>query len=610
MSDPTPGAPDPAAGLVDGQPYTAPAVRVGLVDGSLPATTREFAIVLDDDAVVQLDDLVVCTAELPDGRTVTHYGMVVEGLGHIEGASFASDTARIALHQTMPGVTARRADVRVLRTDPELWLPPDPGALVLRAAGEQRSRALFLDQMTAPLAAGLDQAGEPVYIDFDFLNGTKGGHINISGISGVATKTSYALFVLYQLLETGIGRRLLGPSAPATRALVFNVKGEDLLQIDRPNARFAARPGEADRWRALGVGAPGPFTSVQLYAPRAPGSVAGSAAPDVRSRSSDEVTTYGWTPLEFIRRGLLRFCFSDAEDTRNQISFIEQRVRIQLARHAYPLAAAGGGAVLAAPPARCGYNFDSIVAANRPQRDPGDGTPICTFADLVAFLDQTVVQNQDPEWTGSVQPNTALAFIRRLYALIPRLGHLVAEHVTAIELNSAVSVVDLHTLHQSAQRFVVGSLLAEVFEAKQASGREPLRFIILDELNKYAPREGTSPIKELLVDIAERGRSLGVLLIGAQQAASTVDPAIIRNAAIKVVGRLDAAESAEYRFLTAELRDRATRFLPGTMVLDQPLIPAPIPLRFPFPGFATNTDEGRPTEAEVEAAAEGIFNRL
>ena len=35
-------------------------------------------------------------------------------------------------------------------------------------------------------------------------------------------------------------------------------------------------------------------------------------------------------------------------------------------------------------------------------------------------------------------------------------------------------------------------------------------FLVLDELNKYAPREGRSPIKEVLLDIAERGRSLGV----------------------------------------------------------------------------------------------------
>jgi hypothetical protein len=31
-------------------------------------------------------------------------------------------------------------------------------------------------------------------------------------------------------------------------------------------------------------------------------------------------------------------------------------------------------------------------------------------------------------------------------------------------------------------------------------------FVVLDELNKYAPREGSSPIRDVLLDIAERGR--------------------------------------------------------------------------------------------------------
>ena len=66
---------------------------------------------------------------------------------------------------------------------------------------------------------------------------------------------------------------------------------------------------------------------------------------------------------------------------------------------------------------------------------------------------------------------------------------------------------------------------------------------MIDELNKYAPREGSSPIKEVLLDIAERGRSLGIILIGAQQTASEVERRIVSNSAIRVVGRLDPAEA-------------------------------------------------------------------
>ena len=111
---------------------------VGLVDGALDATTRRFSLVLNDDAVVQLDDLIAVGQELPDGRRLTHYGIVVEGFGSIEGATFSSDTRRIAGDRTMPGEAVRRVEVQVLRTVPELWLPPMPGAAAHRAEGPHR----------------------------------------------------------------------------------------------------------------------------------------------------------------------------------------------------------------------------------------------------------------------------------------------------------------------------------------------------------------------------------------------------------------------------------------------------------------------------------------
>jgi DNA helicase HerA-like ATPase len=589
-----------------------PAAIVGLVDGSTPASTRRFHVVLADDAVAQLDELVATTQTLPDGTTLTHYGIVVEGMGEIEGAELPSDTGRITRDHTMPGITTRRVEVQILRSVPELWLAPAPGATVVKAAGIHRELALFLDQMEQPLAVGLDQDGQPVFADFSFLNGDKGGHVSISGISGVATKTTYALFLLYMLFETDEGRRLLGARAPQTRALVFAVKGEDLMHLDRANAKFARHSGAAAQWERLGVASPGPFQNVELYAPRAQGSRGGLIS-DVTSRPSAEVITYGWPPLEFIRQGLLRFCFAEEEDSSTQVSFVEQRVRVQLARWAFPLAGEPGAAVLCPPDQRTSYVFSRVVEQRRDPRPGGDGFPVRDFGDLIDFLTSQVSPDSpdyDPAWTAGVQAGTCLAFLRRLYAQSPRLGHLITGGVTPVQLRKSITMVDIHGLHDTAQRFVVGALTSQIFEEKQGSGREPLRFIVLDELNKYAPRTGRSPIKDVLVDIAARGRSLGVLLIGAQQSAGDVDANITRNAAVKVAGRLDAGESAEYRFLSPELRERAARFLPGTMVMDQPLIPAPIPLRFPFPAFATSVDESAPDPDEQAQAEADAFQRL
>jgi hypothetical protein len=437
----------------------------------------------------------------------------------------------------------------------------------------------------------------------------------VSGISGVAAKTSYALFLLYMLFETAEGRRLLGASSPQTRALVFNVKGEDLLHLDRPNVRFASQPEAREQWRALGVEDPGRFERVRIYVPRSPASRPGVVVPDTKTRPAREVVAFGWSPAEFIRQGLLRFCFTDASDVRNQISFVEQRVRAQLARWAYPMEAEPGCVVLAPPPPGTSFNLDRVLHERRPEKRPGEGAPFRDFPDLVDFLTMQLVPEDgrppDPAWTGNVAQTTALAFIRRLAAQVQRIGQLVSSEVRDVSLDEPITVVDIHALHDDAQRFVVGALLDRVFDEKQGQGREPLRFIVLDELNKYAPKDGTSPIKDLLVDIAARGRSLGVLLIGAQQSAGDVEPAVVRNASVKVVGRLDAGESHEYRFLSPELRERAARFLPGTMVLDQPLIPAPLPIRFPFPAFATNVAEAASADprAEAEEVAE-IFRSL
>jgi len=611
MTQPTVDA-DPV--LSDAPSPSAARGVVGLVDGSVPATTRRFQVVLADDATVQLDDLVAVHQTLADGTDLAHYGIVVEGTGQIEGAELPSDTRRIAETHTMPGITSRRVEVQILRTVPELWLPPAPGAAVTKATGNGRAAALFLDQMDHPLPVGSDQAGDPVFADFAFLNGEKGGHISISGVSGVATKTSYALFLLYMLFETDAGRALLGQASPLTRALVFNVKGEDLLHLDRFNAKFGGKDGAAEQWARLGVNSPGRFTDVALHAPRSPDSHDGAVVTDVSSRPAGEVAAFGWPPADFIRDGLLRFCFAEDEDARNtQVSFIEQRVRTQVARWAWPLEGTPGAVVLCDPDPHTSFVFNRVITETRQPRPAGAGFVVRDFDDLTEFLTDKVSPdspNLDDTWTAGVAPGTCSAFLRRLYAQGPRLGHLITCGVKPVALERSVTVVDIHALHDAAQRFVVGALLSRIFEEKQGRGREPLRFVVLDELNKYAPRTGRSPIKDVLVDIAARGRSLGVLLIGAQQSAADVDGNIIRNAAVKVVGRLDAGEAAEYRFLSPEVRERASRFLPGTMVIDQPLIPAPIPMRFPFPAFATCVAEGAPDPAAQAAAEADAMGRL
>src|SRR5262249_12475969 len=153
-----------------------------------------------------------------------------------EGARFDSDVFLIE-EGVLPAEVSEAGLVLATRFEPEVFVPPRPGTPVRKAAGVERDEALFFDAMERRWPAGLSRDDEPLYLNLDFVDGTRGAHVNISGISGVATKTSYATFLLYSLFASGV----LGAEAVNTKALVFNVKGEDLLWLDRPNRRLDAR---------------------------------------------------------------------------------------------------------------------------------------------------------------------------------------------------------------------------------------------------------------------------------------------------------------------------------------------------------------------------------
>lgn len=545
---------------------TAPASPVGLVAGTEDSTPLLFSVAVTDGQYLQLDDVVVTARQVPGVGLVTTSGVVTQVTGRHEGASFGSDVFLIA-DGVLPAQVQEIAEISTTRVDPECYVPPLPGQVARRATGTERSAALYFDQMATKVVAGLGRDGEPIYLNLEFVDGTRGAHINISGISGVATKTSYALFLLHSLFTGGA----LGAKAVNAKALIFSVKGEDLLFLDTPNVRLD--DDLAARYATLGLRAT-PFASAGFYAPPTPGDTTGR--PHVTGRTTG-VTPFWWTLAQFADRQLLPYVFADAEDERQQYTMVVHQVATQLKRTATPA------------------GKDGAISL--------DGTVLSTYDDLVDHI-CTQLQDEDATirnpWAGPVTGSgTINAFIRRLRSSQKALGPLIrgdlpdrpGREITTT--GQQVTVVDLHNLPERAQRFVVGVVLAAETARKEAAGPGSLLFTMLDELNKYAPREGSSPIKEVLLDIAERGRSLGIILIGAEQTASEVERRIIANSSIKVVGRLDPAEAArpEYGFLPASQRTRATLAKPGTMFVSQPEIPVPLAVEFPFPAWATRLSE-------------------
>jgi len=556
---------------------------VGRVLGTEDSTPLEFWVGVQPGSYLQLDDVVALERVLPDGATVAMFGLVTQVRARHEGARFDSDVFLIA-EGVLPAEISEAALVQATRFEPEIFVPPSPGDPVRRAVGAERDTALFFDAMKRRLPAGLSRDDEPLYINLEFLDGTRGAHVNISGISGVATKTTYATFLLYSVFTSGV----LGAEAVNTKALIFNVKGEDLLFLDHPNVDLeedqAARYGKA----GLPVGA---FPSVEVFAPPRKGDP--SARPDVASRT-EGVTSFFWTLQEFCSGELLPFLFADAEDDRQQYTMVVFNVTARL-KDAVPT---GDGGV-------------SV-----------DGVACRSFGDLVEAIAANVL-SEDPmtadHWAGrAIGGGTVNAFIRRLYGAVPHVRDMVRADVArpdrhTVRFEQQVTVVDLHTLNDRAKRFVVGVVLRKAFREKEQSGSpRPLQFVVLDELNKYAPREGTSPIKEILLDVAERGRSLGIILLGAQQTASEVERRIVANSAIRVVGRLDAAEAGrgEYGFLPQVQRQRATILKPGTMLLNQPELPIPLVCQFPFPAWATRHSEAGANPKATGSAPSDPFSGL
>jgi DNA helicase HerA-like ATPase len=600
---------------------------IGMILGTEDATPMQFWFGVADGAKVQLDDIIVVEVRDPadEAESVRFYGVVDEVRKRLEGVQFDSDTTMV-VEGLMPANVAYAAHVLVTRVEPEDFIPPGPGDLVYMAEGTALEKALYLDNMEAPLPCGVLRNGEPAFLNYDFISGQKGAHINISGISGIATKTSYALFLLYSLfnarnIRTG-GKLLAG--AANTKALIFNVKGEDLLFLDQPNSRFVdeekkwqdKRKMSKNRFEICDLPAAA-FGRVSCHAPAMEGP---SLMPDSK-QAQGKTEPYLWTLRDFTADRMLPFVFTDRDAMTNLgflLSHVEERLFKLAERQKGPDLEVEEGDGDFRPDGESGFRGMTRIGDEDTLDMDGLGLAagrarLKSFDELVRYLEYKLLlkdagdddgnRGGDRAWTANQAKATREAFIRRLRGAAKHVKRLVRGDLSRSEIarsrlsvlnsESQVHVVDIHQLAPLAQMFVVGVLLRGVFtEQESRSGRHQV-FIVLDELNKYAPAEGDSPIKDVLLDIAERGRSMGIILIGAQQTASEVERRIVGNAAVRIVGRLDAAEAerSEYRFMPGSFRARATILAPGTMIVHQPDVPSPMMVNFPFPAWATRKKE-------------------
>ena len=156
--------------------------------------------------------------------------------------------------------------------------------------------------------------------------------------------------------------------------------------------------------------------------------------------------------------------------------------------------------------------------------------------------------------------------------------------------SDGVYVIDIAKLSSDMQAFVFGNVIRKIIDfqlSDQPAGAPSKIIIFIDELNKYASidTQRQSPILKHIVDIAERGRSLGIILFGAEQFKSSVHARVTGNCSTFAYGRTNSIELAkkDYRYIPPVYQSMMTRLKQGEYVIQNPAFNSLLSIKFPLP---------------------------
>ena len=157
-----------------------------------------------------------------------------------------------------------------------------------------------------------------------------------------------------------------------------------------------------------------------------------------------------------------------------------------------------------------------------------------------------------------------------------------------------VHVIDIAKLSEDKQAYVFGDAIRTIYDLQlgQFSGEEgidpPSRIVIfIDELNKYASTEvpKNSPILRQVLDVAERGRSLGVVLFAAEQFRSAIHDRVTGNCSTHAYGRTNSIEVTknDYKSIPPVYKTMMTRLNQGEYIIQNPIFRSLLSIKFPKP---------------------------
>jgi uncharacterized protein len=531
-----------------------------------PSTTNKVEFWIEKDVVIKPFD-VVMIRHIKDSKT---YAIITELKYLTDSAGYLSDwvSSDFGDVQSTPrneriGTTI--AEAEILSNEKDLEMPIRNGAPVEWADAEGVRRSLGLSSLRQPIPAGwfTMSNGEEIIVDFEanYVIGAEGAHLNIAGISGLATKTSYAMFLCSALQQ----RR------PEDVSLViFNVKGFDLLSIDEEAKPADLSEADKRNWEKCGLSATS-FSNVTYFYPYSSSQTQAyfqSKLPrEVHQRQIESKKCWHYIyPIEYGRKRLSLLLTDVEDDTHTMESCSDE---------------------IAEGPAVGNWDVLRTDLRNRTQAAGGGGRQqTITVQSWRKFfrLIKTRTKNDIFDQEAASRQNE-------------RLQCPTSDILKFIGPGKVV-VVDIEPLPDYLQTLVVGDVVEQIINAKLGGSEDQQdeqpnlgRVVIFaDELNKYAPNRGGGSLTDKLLEITERGRSLGIVLFGAEQFRSGVHDRVIGNCATNVFGRTSAVEikkASDYGMLNSTQKASLSRLPQGTLMVQHPIFTsAVVKVNFPRPAYA------------------------
>ena len=526
-----------------------------------PSTVDEFYFWTDKRQILSPFDVIKVKHE---NDSIT-YG-VIEEINHITDApshftSYISsdfgETGDNIGYMNRLGMNYVKA--RVACNTKDIYSPVLDGRQVALCDEADIKRALGLseDEVKNPLVCGYLQMYQgdasvrvKVILNSNFLIGPDGAHINVSGISGLAAKTSYSMFLL-----RAIQNKFRTEDGSTAAFVFFNVKGRDLMAIDEPNTDLK----DADKAIYNELGLPtSPIDNVTYYYPFGKGDnqQTYAAREDVKAQmDANKAFVYKFTfensqdRLDLLlaneddSTGTLESCVNYVINQSGPFSNIDKWSSF---KDALDKCTASGNT---------GNKEIQVSSWRKFKRCISKATNNDIFAKSLAGKDVDLTDVID----NNLRPNQVL-------------------------------VIDIARLDENSQSFVFGSVARAIYDLKLGAERSDIPdkvILFVDELNKYASNDvpKNSPILKQLLDIAERGRSLGIILFSVEQFRSAIHDRVKGNCATHAYGRTNAIEvsKSDYRYIPKVYQNMMTLLSPGEYIIQNPALRSLVNVKFPRP---------------------------